>query len=760
MTVAVAATARAPARVTPKPAAIAPQLDRGRVGATADCEECDRTRVQRSRDGTVADPSRRARTGAIVHSGSTPLDPATRAFMEPRFGHDFSHVRVHADAAAASAAQAWRAAAYTVGSHIVFGSGRYAPGTAAGRLLLAHELAHVVQQAGACHDDSLRRAPTSSDRDHEDDALEHEAEHAAARVASGATTRVGSACSQCVQRQPLEHDDCQVGVERAVDLALGWLDRSVELLQRWAATPAGRPPTEAAAPDTASVPTADARVGRLVEQILHTSDRGYTQVVAMRLGEIARQMRAGLITVQCTSLAASAIGRPTGSSVGGTPAPPTPRRPSLADGVITAGTTSERTAVGVAGLGLSGSDPSGVVETLIHEYAHAVLPAVGIRHRERTGPVEVHDWAYHHERAFATLTPEQALNNAETYGQLAMALGTGRELAVSDRDSYTGFGTLNVDPLRRAFALAEQRLELTRKFLAELTEPGAGPNLAFAQRHLGSGDAARWLALRGAIATVGEAIHSHTTLHFSRGGGRTALAWSSRATITAAGLAAGTSATAGINVGPAFFELDAENQTRVIQRLLLANHPTLRAQTSELAALGAELASEVLREPASHAAADHLQTETTRVAEEQRRVAARDRLLTPLRRGDGTGLWTALNGLDAAERAAVSSDRELLDALRGLSPMARLVITMRLQYGPSLPEPARRLNLALHDRDAAGVRSALQTDRTLSDLRGLRDAVQAQLPDSAIRRVILSWLPAPAAVEATASAPAAVPGGH
>ncbi|HEY0606601.1 MAG TPA: DUF4157 domain-containing protein [Herpetosiphonaceae bacterium] len=75
-----------------------------------------------------------------------PLDAPTQAFFAPRFGHDFSRVRVHTDATAARSAQAVDALAYTVGRDIVFGAGQYAPQTTSGRLLLAHELAHVVQQ--------------------------------------------------------------------------------------------------------------------------------------------------------------------------------------------------------------------------------------------------------------------------------------------------------------------------------------------------------------------------------------------------------------------------------------------------------------------------------------------------------------------------------------------------------------------------------------------------------------------------------------
>ncbi|MGE5333229.1 MAG: DUF4157 domain-containing protein [Nitrososphaerota archaeon] len=81
-----------------------------------------------------------------VPEGGQPLDAEARAFMEPRFGHDFSQVRVHADAPAAEAAASFGARAYTVGSDIVFGAREYAPGSSEGQRLIAHELTHVVQQ--------------------------------------------------------------------------------------------------------------------------------------------------------------------------------------------------------------------------------------------------------------------------------------------------------------------------------------------------------------------------------------------------------------------------------------------------------------------------------------------------------------------------------------------------------------------------------------------------------------------------------------
>jgi hypothetical protein len=95
----------------------------------------------------------------VLNTTGQPLDGATRSFFEPRFGADFSAVRIHADQTAAQSAQSINARAYAAGSHIVLG-----PGTAAGPTnLLAHELAHVVQQQGAGRaEDSIHRAPAKS----------------------------------------------------------------------------------------------------------------------------------------------------------------------------------------------------------------------------------------------------------------------------------------------------------------------------------------------------------------------------------------------------------------------------------------------------------------------------------------------------------------------------------------------------------------------------------------------------------------------
>jgi len=130
----------------------------GPSGANGECEECRSKRMEGASQTTIV--QRRPKTNggpheapSIVHDtlggAGQPLDPATRADMEGRFGRHFGDVRIHADHRAGKSAAAIDALAYTASSHIVFGQGRYAPQTDAGGHLLAHELAHVLQQSAA-----------------------------------------------------------------------------------------------------------------------------------------------------------------------------------------------------------------------------------------------------------------------------------------------------------------------------------------------------------------------------------------------------------------------------------------------------------------------------------------------------------------------------------------------------------------------------------------------------------------------------------
>lgn len=99
-----------------------------------------------------------------MRGGGAPLADGERGFFEPRFGHRFADVRVHHAGAAAGIARQLHARAFTVGSDIFFGQSEFAPHTAAGSALLAHELAHVVQQRGGEHDRLQRQRRRRSRR--------------------------------------------------------------------------------------------------------------------------------------------------------------------------------------------------------------------------------------------------------------------------------------------------------------------------------------------------------------------------------------------------------------------------------------------------------------------------------------------------------------------------------------------------------------------------------------------------------------------
>jgi hypothetical protein len=138
-----------------------------RCSGGVECEACRQRRLERAsvlqRAAVSASPVNENGVPPVVHdvlnSPGQPLDAGTRAFMEPRFGHDFSQVRVHTDARAAESVRAVNALAYTVGRDVVFGVGQYKPDSMEGKRLLAHELTHVVQQSSR-----TSQIPTEIDR--------------------------------------------------------------------------------------------------------------------------------------------------------------------------------------------------------------------------------------------------------------------------------------------------------------------------------------------------------------------------------------------------------------------------------------------------------------------------------------------------------------------------------------------------------------------------------------------------------------------
>jgi hypothetical protein len=142
----------------------------------------------------------------VSSGGGVPLEGSTRSDMESRMGHDFTDVRIHTGPKADESARAINAQAYTIGSNVVFQSGKFAPDTPTGMHTLAHELTHVVQQkagpvAGTPAPGGIRLSSPS-------DAFEQAAERSATAATSPAPQQATAASGEpSVQRAGEEEED-------------------------------------------------------------------------------------------------------------------------------------------------------------------------------------------------------------------------------------------------------------------------------------------------------------------------------------------------------------------------------------------------------------------------------------------------------------------------------------------------------------------------------------------------------------------------
>lgn len=121
------------------------------------CEEEEKLQRKESSDGEVPVSNELNNYVGSLGSFGQPLSPNSKSFFEPRFGHDFSDVRVHTNAVAAKSAQSINALAYTIGNNIVFNTGQFSPKSDSGKKLIAHELTHVVQQGKGISTKKIQR---------------------------------------------------------------------------------------------------------------------------------------------------------------------------------------------------------------------------------------------------------------------------------------------------------------------------------------------------------------------------------------------------------------------------------------------------------------------------------------------------------------------------------------------------------------------------------------------------------------------------
>jgi hypothetical protein len=273
----------------------------GTPGPTGECAECRNKRLGLQRK--AADRAKPSTVPPIVHdvlrSPGQPLDQATRASMEPRFGYDFSHVRIHTDERAARSAGAVNALAYTVGQDVVFGTGRYAPGTAEGRRLLAHELTHVMQQGD---NGSLKRCDGLGSAD---DTYEHEANRVADSVAHERGARgltpgqhLTPTGRSMLQRQETGSTALDIAATSVLTPALGPLAplavSTGRAAQRWWADPRNRQFADDMVASVREAPQHAAEI--LVGEVWEAIREHWVRFLAITLGLLTAEIVIGILT--------------------------------------------------------------------------------------------------------------------------------------------------------------------------------------------------------------------------------------------------------------------------------------------------------------------------------------------------------------------------------------------------------------------------------------------------------------------------------
>ncbi len=163
-----------------------------------------------------------ASVGQALADPGRPLEPALRQDMEQRFGHDFSRVRVHTGAEAAESARSVNALAYTMDRDIVFGAGRYAPATSAGRRLIAHELTHVLQQASGRQTPDIQRTPDTTHAAQKCGISTLKCPPKSVLTNESSSATLGTLVHNVVQEKYLQEHQSKLGDENFILIDRGW----------------------------------------------------------------------------------------------------------------------------------------------------------------------------------------------------------------------------------------------------------------------------------------------------------------------------------------------------------------------------------------------------------------------------------------------------------------------------------------------------------------------------------------------------------
>jgi hypothetical protein len=479
-----------------------------RRGGTSTACSCGRPRVGGGECAACRARKRSEQASAAAQratrSPGEPLRPADQARFGGWFKHDFSRVRVHPGGEAGQAAAQAGAAAWATGQRIGFAPGHYRPDTRSGQRLLAHELAHVVQQERG------GGRPGGGSRGREDGAAGRggsSREEAAAARAAGAWGARGSAPAQplgtpgAVRFAPapgaapagpapagpapapaapagpiLALSACaapnDTAAQDASDQMRTWLTQAIALLSGYVSDPTGAAHAPVAAALQLHFHRADAELGTAVMDRLRTVQGA---VGAGSMGQCADA------THPACEAGADGFASPTAGTVGLCP-------------LFFTETLDTR------------------ANTLLHEGMHLH----GATHN-------IPDRAYSHARYYATLTPEEAFDNADSFSNLVqdLAVGAGTSLAGAAGppvDALRGCDPAQTDQIGRALALVHKWIDPAFNAVTDPSLSGQALVQTEVTRFLGDAKPATLRRASVAYAHVGKVLVKSMSLACDPGG--------------------------------------------------------------------------------------------------------------------------------------------------------------------------------------------------------------------------------------------------